>query len=403
MSVNQESHTLSKTILFWLVWAVGLIVIAATAQQWLPYEPSFPYADELVKTGLPKFIYSRANFDGVHYITIAEHGYKGTGLIQAFFPVYPLLMQGLGFLFGSSIASYLIAGVIISNLSLIGVLIIGYKLAAKLFDHQTGITFLLVLLTFPTSFYFGAVYNESLFLWLILLSVWYWDHQKNTFSGLLAGLSSGVRLVGAGLGVGYFLELLADAEFFKKTNQQNLLKKFKNFVSQNKVKLLSLLLSVSGLGIYMLYLWINFSDPVYFYSVQSEFGASRQTKIILLPQVFYRSIKILITARPINWKYYSYVQDFVLSILAGGGLMAAWLHKKIKLSYVIFGVIAYLLPTLTGNLSSMPRYILVLFPIQLWLAQYLTNKPKLKWLYFPISTLLLIINFSLFVQGHWVA
>jgi hypothetical protein len=311
-------------------------------------------------------------------------------------------MRGLGFLLGSKSSSYLISGVIISNLSLLGVLLVGYKLAVKLFNHKTALNFLLVLLLFPTSFYFGAVYSESLFLLLILLSAWYWEQEKNTISSILSGFSSGVRLVGAALGLGYFLELLAKSQLFKKTddNWQN---KLQNFYLENKRKLFSLGLSVSGLLVFMFFLYLEFNDPLYFFNVQSAFGAGRQTNIILLPQVFYRSIKILLTARPFSWKYFSYAQEFILSLAVGIGIMGAWKHKKIRPAYVLFALVAYLLPTLTGNLSSMPRYVLVLWPVHLWWADYISQKPKLRIAYFVISSILLIINFSLFVQGHWVA
>jgi hypothetical protein len=391
-------------ILFlYLVWNLLLFLVNCLAQQWLPYTPSFPYTKELLKaTNFPQWLYSRANFDGVHYLTIARDGYRAAELIQAFFPVYPLLMRGLGFLLGSKSSSYLISGVIISNLSLLGVLLIAYKLAVKLFNHKTAINVLLVLLLFPTSFYFGVVYSESLFLLLILLSAWYWEQEKNTISSILSGLSSGVRLVGASLGFGYFLELVAQSQLFKKTDE-NWQNKLQNFYLANKRKLFSLLLSFSGLLAFIFFLHLEFNDPLYFFNVQSAFGAGRQTEIILLPRVFYRSIKILLTARPFNWKYFTYTQDFVLSAAVGIGMIEAWKHKKIRPAYVLFALVAYLLPTLTGNLSSMPRYVLVLWPVHLWWADYISQKPKLRLAYFVISSILLIINFSLFVQGHWVA
>jgi len=140
---------------------------------------------------------------------------------------------------------------------------------------------------------------------------------------------------------------------------------------------------------------------LYFFSVQSAFGASRETRIILLPQVFYRSINILLTVRPFDLKYFSYAQDFVLSIIMGIGVIAA--ASKIKLSYIIFAGLAYLLPTFTGNLSSMPRYVLILFPVFMWWGNVLVEKPKLKAVYYPLSVLLLIVNTILFVQGYWVA
>jgi hypothetical protein len=398
-----KAKYIQKILILWLSWILLLIAITWLAQGWLPYKPSFPYANELLKASrLPQWLYSRANFDGVHYLTIARDGYKAAELIQAFFPVYPLLMRGLGFLLGSKLSSYLISGVIISNLSLLGVLLIAYKLAVKLFNHKTAINFLLVLLLFPTSFYLGAVYSESLFLLLILLSAWYWEQEKNTISSILSGFSSGVRLVGGALGLGYFLELVIKSQLFIKFNGswQN---KLQNFYLENKRKLFSLVLSVSGLLVFMFYLHLEFNDPVYFFNVQSAFGAGRQTKIIVLPQVFYRSIKILLTSRPFSWKYFSYAQDFILSVAVGVGMIGAWKHKKIRPAYVVFALAAYLLPTLTGNLSSMPRYVLVLWPVHLWWADYIATKPKLRIAYFVISFTLLFINFSLFVQGYWVA
>ncbi len=154
-------------------------------------------------------------------------------------------------------------------------------------------------------------------------------------------------------------------------------------------------------GSYLLFLHYHFDDPFYFFSVQSKFGAGRQTQIILLPQVFYRSLRILLTVRPFDLKYFTYVQDLVISILMGAGIIFA--AAKIKLQYVLFSILAYLLPTLTGNLSSMPRYVLVLFPVLMWWAQVLANNPKLKLFYYPVSIFLLLLNTVLFVQGYWVA
>jgi hypothetical protein len=157
----------------------------------------------------------------------------------------------------------------------------------------------------------------------------------------------------------------------------------------------------------MIFLWLQFEDPLYFFHVQSEFGAGRQESIILLPQVIYRYLKILVTVRPINWKYYSYVQDFVISLFGLVALFGWWLQRrqpKYKASYLWYAVPAFLLPTLTGTFSSMPRYVLVVFPIFIWLAEKLkTAKPICRFLYFGISFCLLVINTVLFIQGYWVA
>ena len=291
------------------------------------------------------------------------------------------------------IHSDILSGLIISNLSLLGCLYFGYKLANHYFNERTANHWLLLLLTFPTSFFLGAIYTESLFLLLILASWWYHSQQKNLISGLLIGLSSGVRLVGLMMILAVCLEWLNKNKFKAKDFWQKI-KKYKSQCLAAAIGLVPLLIFIS-------FLWNEFDDPLYFFHVQTEFGAGRQETIILWPQVAYRYIKILLTARPINWKYFSYVQDLVFSIGAAVGLYAA--RKQIKLSWLIFSILAYLLPTLTGSFSSMPRYILVIFPIWLWLAHKLSKPSRWRLCYYLVSVILLMINTILFTQGYWVS
>ena len=385
--------TLVKIITAFILWRLVLLAAAFFANDLLAYDPSFPYAEILLAgSNLPQWLYSWANCDGVHYLTIADKGYVGTGLIQAFFPVFPLLIKLTALLIGSQ----LIAGLVIANLAFVGVLIIGYRLTALDFDRSTAWWWVLVTLTFPTSFYFGSVYTESLFLLLVFYSLWYIRHQKNTISALLSGLSSGVRLVGSLLLPTLFLELRKNNPTF---NQLSWLQKIK--------KVSPLLLSALGLAAFMLFLQWQFSDPLYFFHVQSEFGAGREETIVLLPQVLFRYVKILITARPFDCKYFTYVQDLIMTV---GGLVILllwWLEKerdKFRISYLWYAAPALLLPTLTGTLSSMPRYLLVVFPIFMWLAAKLSKSGLIvKAIFLAISISLLLINSLLFVQGYWVA
>ena len=87
------------------------------------------------------------------------------------------------------------------------------------------------------------------------------------------------------------------------------------------------------------------------------------------------------------------------SAVVGLGLAAL----KIRWSYILFAGIAILLPTLTGTFSSMPRYILVAFPLYIGLALVTKSRPELRWTILSISGLLLVMNTLLFSQGYWVA
>lgn len=384
-----------KILLMWLVWRLLIQLVAMLAPQILPYRPSFPYFDQFYRYNLPFSIYSWANFDGVHYLTIAERGYKSADLIQAFFPAFPILIRFVSFFINNTI----LAGLLISNFSTIGALYYGYKLAERWFNRETASLFILVLLTFPTSFYLGAVYNESLFLYLLLASGWFLETKRTFLSGMLAGLSSGVRLVGLMILPSFLINWIP--ELIKSSG--DLKSKLVNLYKQQRLFLLGLLVGLVAFIGYILYLAVEFSDPLYFYTVQSSFGAGRQTSIILLPQTLYRSVMIFVTVRPVSFKYYSYAQDLLLSLLMMFGLVFSW--KKIKLEFWLFSLLSFLLPTLTGNLSSMPRYVLIIFPLFIWWANVLERSHflRLKVFYFLMAFTMLFVNIVLFIQGYWVA
>jgi len=397
-----------KTITgFFLIWRFLLFLVAFLAPNFLAYRPSFPYAQTLSQYKVPAWIYSFANFDGIHYLTIAQKGYFGTGLIQAFFPFYSILIKILT-IFSQN---YLISSLLISNIFAYLFILAFYSLVKQEFKDKVNREAregalgqkiaklsLIVLLSFPTSFYLGASYSESLFLFLTISSLLLIKKENWLLASVFAALASATRLVGI-----FLFPLLLVELWQAKTSKKdkNYLELTQKFIKKYWHLILTTLISTLGLVGYMLYLKIRFDDPLYFLHVQSEFGAGRQESIILYPQVIYRYIKILLTARPFDFKYFSYVQDFISSTIFL--LILLFSYKKVKSSYLVFSLLAFFLPTLTGTFSSMPRYILVCFPIFIYLARFFTKR-KLAWyLYLTISTILLIINTMLFVQGYWVA
>src|SRR3990172_347434 len=81
-----------KILLIFLVWRIILILILLFAINFIP----LGYADRFLGGGplnykISPHLFSWANFDGEHYLSIAIFGYKN--LEQAFFPVYPALVS----------------------------------------------------------------------------------------------------------------------------------------------------------------------------------------------------------------------------------------------------------------------------------------------------------------------
>lgn len=381
------------------IWVLSLYTVAFLADWFITYNPSFPYADAvLAVSGLPRAVYSWANFDGVHYLTIVKHGYVGTGLIQAFFPVYP------GLLWIDSLMGIpsILSGQIISIASFVGIMVLWPKLFDNEYGKKVSRISQLVLLLFPTSFFFMSVYTESLFLLLVLLTFWFAKQQKWWLAIAVAAIASGTRVVGIALLPALQIEYLHQRGLLDYSKLTRPVQWLRRISFTDFTKLIAILSSGTGLYLYMAYLWNEFGDPVYFFHVQEEFGGGRSESLVLLPQVFVRYIKILLTVEWKSWAYFAYVQEFALTSLTAVALVWAWI-KKLRPSYLVFASLVFIVPTLTGTFSSMPRYVLACFPLFIVVGQWLENITKLRFAWYVLSSILLVISTMLFIQGYWLA
>lgn len=370
---------MKKIIFLFLIWRITLFLIVLISPQVFPvFGDRFPYWQErLVASGLPHFIWSFGNFDGVHYLGIAKDAYAYQ-FTQAFFPLYPILIKmGSIFTFGN----LLISALLISNVAFLFGLIIFNKLISQVYDQKIAFWSSVFLLTFPTSFFFGSVYTEGLFFLMIVSSFYLIEKNKQSFStnkilaaSIIGSFASATRLIGL---------FLTPALL----------------VGQSKMKILPILLVPLGFLAYVVYLQLEFGNPLYFLTAQSIFGQERSTTgIVLLPQVFWRYFKILATTNGLP--FFNAAFELFSTIFALFMLSIAYL-KRMKISWLIFSVLAIITPTLTGTFSSMPRYILIAFPIYISLA--LTLSLPLKIIFTAVSTALLVLTTMLFTQGYWVA
>jgi len=364
--------------LVFFVWQVIITALSLIHPSFLPIKKTFMYQgvdDDL------KFLWNRANFDGVHYLHIARFGY---GLRQqAFFPAYPQLIRKVTPLFGGN---DLLAAVFISNISLLLGLFFLYKIVCLDCGEEVARWAIFLLLLFPTSFFFGGVYTESLFLMLVVASFYAARRRCWWLAGLLGGLASYTQLVGI------FLLPALVWEWWSWQDKKSLKNKF--------LSLIPLSLTPVGLLVYMNFLWEKYQDPLLFFHVQPYFGAERSGgKIILLYQVFWRYFKMALTTK-LDFLYFTVWLEILVAISFLILLYLAF-RKKIRTSYLIFGIISYLIPTLTGTFSSMPRYVLALFPCFIYLGAI-----KNKLLYYSLALIfsfLLILCSIFFYQGYWIA
>lgn len=385
-------------ILSFLSWRTLDNWIIYFAEQFVPYLGFFPYPHELFDYGVSHVTSALANFDGIHYATIAHRG-NYEQWEQAYFPLYSFLIRVIDPIFNNE----LITGILISNISFL----IGIFVLFKLFkSERINIRFWLLffILLFPTSFFFGAVYTEGLFFLLFISSLYFLKKEKYWLVFFFSILTSLTRLIGVFLIIPIAFHLF---EKHKKTksNNKNLLLNIKNIL---------LAAPFLGLGIYCFYLFKTTGDPFMFLTSQPVFGANRSTSIILLPQVVWRYLKIFFTASH-NYQYFVSLYEFIVFFLVFFVLILDFfkyvridnlIKFKIKIiDYELLGLNLFsfaniILPTLTGTFSSIPRY--ALFSISFFIFLSKIKNGLVKSLILIAFIILHIITLGLFGQGYFI-
>jgi hypothetical protein len=161
--------------------------------------------------------------------------------------------------------------------------------------------------------------------------------------------------------------------------------------------------SFIGLGLYMLYLWWRFDKPLFFLSAQSAFGsrATTVTGLVTPFQTVFRYFKIFLTVNPASydfWIAFAEISAFILGITI---LIWLTLKKKCPGEWLIFSWAAIIIPSLSGTLSSMPRYLITIFPIYIALA--LIKNKYLKLAILTVSVILLTVFTALFTRGYFIS
>lgn len=331
-----------------IVWRILIFIPVFLSRYFFHLQGNF-LGGGLEKYTQNPYMWSFANFDGEHYLSIAKMGYANGE--QAFFPFYPLLIK----FFGGTVVS----GLLISNVAILVALFGLYKLVRLDYSEKVAKISVVLILLFPTSFFFGSVYTESLFLCLIVWA-FYLFRTKRYFYGIILGiLSSLTRVIG--------------------------------------------LIPLGVLG-YMGYSKYKWDDYLAFFHVAKNFGEQRSDHLILLPQVFYRYfIKIIPN---LTWNYFPVV--FVTILEVSVAIIFLYLlivsFRKIRIEYWLFFLFAYITPTLSGSFSSLPRYVLVIFPAFIYLATLFVNINKyLRLGIYLAMVIIAVVAQMLFVRGYFIS
>lgn len=346
------------------------------------------YGDRLLE---PDWLWNRASFDSVHYLWVAKNGY---GVYQQpFFPLYPLLIREV-----ANVAGHreLIIGLAISLSSLLGGIYFLYELFRLDVSRTSSLLMIGLILVFPTSFIFLTVYTEAIFLFFSVLAFysarrgWWW------LAGFVTALATATRPTGIILAVALFVEWL-----YQYRDQGSGTNKRHESIFHLLTRLLPLAIMPVGLFFYLAFLYQKAGDPLSFIHLQPMFGANRSATLVLPYQVAFRYLKIFLTVSLSSMAYhvalFEFVTTFLFSFMAVLGLFL-----RLRPSYLVYLLLGIIVPSLSGTLSSEPRYLLVLFPGFVVLGLVLKGRIVLRRIFIALSLLGLVVCNLLFAAGYWI-
>lgn len=187
------------------LWAA--VVLTLVPAETGPSDPLRPYLGIApVDGGLAGLLLGPwQRFDTLHYVYVATHGYEAGTSHTVFPPLYPALIRAVGGLLGGQ---YLLAALLISNLSAVGYLTVFFALAEREVGPAAARRAQVYAALYPWAFVLLAGYSESLFLLLAGLSFWMAQRGRGWAAGLCGALAALVRLQGGALALPLTFEAL---------------------------------------------------------------------------------------------------------------------------------------------------------------------------------------------------
>lgn len=341
-----------------LIWALSLLSIFYFSYSFLPRTQLFP----------GDFIRNLANWDGGHYLSIAENGYKPSQFV--FFPFYPLLIN----IFNRITGDFLIASLLISFISIFLAVNLLYKLVKSEFGKVTADRTIIALLFFPFSFHFLTVYTESLFLFLTVATFLLARSRKYFLASIVCALSSATRFAG----LATVLSLIIPIFLTEGLNRKNWW----------------VLFSPLGLLLYSFYQYNQTGDFLSFVSGQSAFWNMG----LVLP-----GSSLLYAIRNTNLETiaanFRNLLDLSFTLVGIFAVFRIW--RKLSMDYAIFSIVSLLMPLFSPTIVAIPRYLVTIFPIFILFG--LQKNQYLIFFYQTFSLMLLAFYAILFINGYWVS
>jgi Mannosyltransferase (PIG-V) len=347
----------------------------------------------------PPLLAPLARWDAVWYLSIAHAGYGGESARAAFFPLYPLLVRGLATPFGAGPAALLVAAYAISLAALMGALVLLYRLVSLELGRPLAAPTLLLLCVFPAALYFGAPYSESLFLLLAVGAFYAARTGRWAWAGACGAGASATRSAGLLLLLPLAMLWWADAR-----------RRWRDLAWFALVPL--------GMAAYALYLGLAEGDAWRFLDIQDAWSrslafpltgawdgavaawdglrqlVSGQKEVVYFDKAAGDPYRIA----AVNLMLFA---SLVFAVTACVGAL-----RRLPKAYGVWVAASLVLPLSfpvePQPLMSLPRFLVVLFPIFMWLAIWSEERRATSGVV-AVSAIGLGLFTAEFATWHWIS
>jgi hypothetical protein len=371
-----------------------------------------------------------ARWDSAWYLEIARYGYRpdlGAASVprDAYFPLYPLAIRALSWL-GTPLV---LAGVLVS-LAAFALALYGIHRLTTLELGRAGsdTARLAVLVTAfaPMAFFLSAVYSESLYMALSVGVFWSARHGRWAWVGVLGALATATRNTGIVLLVPALIFYLYGPRENRPPDRPSAERAGggeRGWQARPRYRLgrdcLWLLLMPLGAVAFGAYLGLERGNPLGFMHAEGTWGRH-------LTAPFAGAWDGLVAAFDGARQLLSFQARHVYFTAGGGSPTVSAEHDLLMVAFLAFALVAIVgalrrLPIAYGSyalaalalplsdpvrsepLQSLPRFMAVLFPLGMWLAAWLAERPRARRPALVLSGVLMALFLAQFATWHWVA
>jgi hypothetical protein len=385
--------------LYALAWLLPAFVGGYAILTMFPFHPlPVPDFTPIRHDGAVRFFFDPwQDWDGQWYLRIADRGYYAGDASPAFLPAYPLAIRGLAVLTGGDL---LVAACLVSWASLALALVVLHRLFLEELGEETAANALVLLVTFPTAFYFHAAYTESFFLLCSSLSLLLARRGRFALAAMAALLASLTRWTGFALVPALLVEAWTQSAAATGAlgDETPTLERLWNATATRVVTSVSRsavalsLFPLVALPLVLQFLQTTVGDPWAFSRAQRLWerrltppwtGLIEGIRVVLpghppylspLPGGFPRLADYpggFLTAHGYN-----------LAAALLGLTLATVAAYRLRASLAVLALVEVILPLMTPSrlqpLQSMPRFLVVAFPLFAALSVLLRGRPTLS-------------------------